>query len=64
MTKLGQRILEYRAANHISQREMAQLLGTYINMIWRLESGKRPHKATEYRLAAKLDELERSEGNV
>ena len=64
MTRLGKRIFEYRARHGISQTKMAELLGVYKNMIWRIESGKRPHKATEYRLMAKLDELERSECNV
>ena len=64
MTRLGKRIFEYRARHNISQLKMAELLGVYTNMIWRVESGKRVHKRTEYRLMAKLDELERSGGNA
>lgn len=62
VTRLGKRVFAYRVNHRISQREMAEMLGTYTNMIWRLESGHKAHKATEYRLMAKLDELERSEG--
>ena len=61
MTRLGKRIFEYRAKHGISQMKMAELLDVYVNMIWRIESGKNVRKITEYRLMAKLDELERSE---
>lgn len=59
-TRLGQRIFEYRAKHRISQSDMACELGVYLNLVWRLENGKKVHKATEHRLMARLDELERS----
>lgn len=64
MTALGQRIFDYRVKHNISQREMADKLGTHLNQIWRLERGRGVHSRSEKRLTDKLDELERSECNV
>ena len=62
--RLSRRIFAYRSRHNISQSKMAELLGVYTNMIWRLESGRRIHMRTAYHLMAKLDELERSDSNV
>lgn len=64
MTILGQRIFDYRVRHDISQREMADRLGTHLNQIWRLEKGRGVHSRNEKRLTDRLDELERRECNV
>lgn len=64
MSWLGKRIFAYRVKHNISQREMADRLGTYLNQIWRLEQGRGVHSRNEKRLSDRLDKLERSERNV
>lgn len=64
MSRLGKRIFDYRVKYNISQREMADRLGTYLNQIWRLEKGRGIHSRNEKRLTDRLDELERNERNV
>lgn len=64
MSRLGKRIFAYRVKHNISQREMADRLGVYLNLVYRLEHGNSCHKRTAYRLSAKMDELERSDCNV
>lgn len=58
---LGQRILEYRAEHRLTQTEMAIKLGTYPTMIYRLESGRKPHKARACYFSKLMDKLEKGE---
>lgn len=59
---LGERMLRYRARHNISQRELAEFLGTYHNNISRIESGKyKPHRANELKFNLKMNELEEQE---
>lgn len=60
---LGERMLQYRARQKISQRQLAELLGEkHINTIHRIECGKhKPHKANEIRLTERMDKLEAEE---
>lgn len=59
---LGERMLTYRARHNISQRELADLLGTYDNNVSRIELGKhKPHRANELKFNLKMNELEGNE---
>lgn len=58
---LGERMVNYRAEHGISQTEMAELLGTNLNMIFRCERGDKLHKVNAIRFTKKLDELEGKE---
>ena len=55
---LGERMINYRAEHGISQTEMADLLGTNCNMVFRCERGDKLHKVNVIRFTKKLDELE------
>ena len=62
MMTLGERMLQYRAKHNLSQRRLADLLGTNTTAIFRWESNKnKPHKANELRLLNKMKELEEKE---
>ena len=59
---LGERMLNYRAKHFLSQTELAKLLGTYCDMVFRIENGKyNTRKTTEIRLSQKLTELEEAD---
>lgn len=63
-TSLGVRMLIYRARHRLSQRKLADLIGENLMTIYRTENGIcKPHKATEIRLAKKMDKLEAEEGS-
>lgn len=56
---LAERILNYRAEHHLTQTQMAELLGTNISMIFRIESNAhKTHQVNVVRFSKKLDELE------
>ena len=59
---LGERMLIYRANHDLTQTELANLLGTYSDMIYRIENGKyNTRKTTEIRLSQKLTKLEEAD---
>ena len=55
---LADEMIEYRAKNRISQRELAKRAGVTLQTIWYIENGKVPTKITEakVRLAMKEEE--------
>lgn len=59
---LAERILNYRANHHLTQKQMASILGESAMMIYRIECGRyRTHKVNEVRIFNKLNELEAKE---
>lgn len=59
---LGERMLNYRANHDLTQKQLAELLGTYRDMVYRIENGKyNTRKTTEIRLSQKLTKLEEAD---
>ena len=59
---LGERMLNYRAKHDLTQTQLAELLGTYCDMVCRIENGKyNTRKTTEIRLSQKLTKLEEAD---
>ena len=61
MQTIGERLLEYRAVNKISQAKLASKLCEHSNTISRAERGLPMHKCTEVRLNIEFNQLLESE---
>ena len=56
---LADKILNYRAKHHLTQKQIAEILGESAMMIHRIECGKvKTHRVNEVRIFNKLNELE------
>lgn len=59
---LGERMLNYRARNNLTQTELAEKLKISLTAVYRCESGKfKMHKVNELRISQKMSKLEGKE---
>lgn len=60
---LSERILNYRARNNLSMKQMGELMGLHANQIRRIEKGGKHWKIKEIQWENKIKELEEREDN-
>lgn len=58
---LSERILNYRARNNLSMKQMGELMGLHANQIRRIENGGKHWKIKEVQWENKIKELEERE---
>lgn len=56
---IGERMLQYRGENELTQKQLAEMLGIGAHIVYRAEAGLGMHKARMVSLNKKMDELEK-----